>query len=151
MKNQKIYNRLALLIGLAFLIGTTACQVEDVVPGTGPDGQPPLFGTSWVLSELRGEEPLQGAEPTLAFDTENVVGQTGCNSFGGAYEARADGFIFFSDLVQTEIYCMEPEGVMEQEADYISALNQAAFFNIVDDRLELQDQAGENILVFVSE
>jgi heat shock protein HslJ len=130
---------------------SSACSPNVLDPETGRNDQPPLEGTSWILTELHGQNPLPGAEPTLTFDSENAVGQTGCNSFGGAYEAGPDGSIRFVELFQTEIFCMGPQGVMDQEADYLSALHQAAFYKYSDDRLEIQNMAAEITLVFEPE
>jgi heat shock protein HslJ len=141
---------LILVVGIIFT-AVAACGPNGVIPGTGPSDPERLDGTAWVLSELRGQPPLQGAEPTLAFDGENVGGDTGCNSFGGNYQTGPDRTIQFGELFQTEIFCMGPEGVMEQESVYMNALHQAAFYQMADNRLELQNQAGETILVFERE
>ena len=46
--------------------------------------------------------------------------------------------------------CTEPEGIMEQEAAYIEALMSAAHYQIVDNRLEFENEAGKAILIFQS-
>ena len=42
----------------------------------------------------------------------------------------------------------DPEGIMEQEAEYIETLMAASHFQIVDDLLEIKNEAGEIILIF---
>ena len=44
--------------------------------------------------------------------------------------------------------CLSPEGVMEQENAYVSALNSVTNYRVVDNRLELQDAGGETVLVY---
>jgi heat shock protein HslJ len=140
-----------MFLGVLLAAGAAACGPNGVIPGTGFDDGVVLDGTAWVLVDLRGENPIQGAEPTLSFDGGNAGGQTGCNSYGGDYQVGPGRSINFGELFQTEIYCMGPEGVMEQESDYMNALRQAAYYQITNNRLELQNQAGEKILIFERE
>lgn len=44
--------------------------------------------------------------------------------------------------------CSTPGGIMEQEAAYIEALRSAASYRVADDRLKIDNAAGETILVF---
>ena len=44
--------------------------------------------------------------------------------------------------------CPSPEGVMEQEKDYVAALTSAAAYVIDGDRLEILDADGETVLVY---
>ncbi len=52
---------------------------------------------------------LPGTEVTLSFhgDTD-VRGVGGCNSYGGTYTSALDGTLEFGELIQTEMYCVEP-------------------------------------------
>ena len=116
--------------------------------GLPPDEQPPLSDTQWMLVQMNEQEALEGAEPTLIFDDINVGGNTGCNHYGGEYTTGPDGALEFSELIQTEIACSEPEGVMAQEADYMDRLRLAASYQVIDDSLEILNQAGETTLIF---
>lgn len=51
----------------------------------------------------------------------------------------------------TEMDCPLPEGIMEQEGAYVETLGQAASYRLVGDRLEIQNAAGETILVFAGQ
>ena len=55
---------------------------------------------------------------------------------------------YLAPLAITEMACASPEGVMEQEAAYMEALQSAAAYRVVENRLELEDAAGETTLVF---
>jgi heat shock protein HslJ len=44
--------------------------------------------------------------------------------------------------------CTNPEGIMEQESEYIEVLMAASHYQIMDDRLEINDEAGELMLVY---
>lgn len=50
----------------------------------------------------------------------------------------------------TNLLCLEPEGVMEQEKEYLTTLRSAMTYEVSDSQLELKNQAGEVVLVFRS-
>jgi heat shock protein HslJ len=111
------------------------------------DSQSNLDGTSWVLITYNDILPIEGAKPTLQFDSGQVLGNTGCNHYGGDYQIKGDA-ISISDLFRTEMGCMDPEGVMEQERVYLDLLVTAQRFEVVDDVLVIFTDSGEK-LIFV--
>jgi heat shock protein HslJ len=76
-------------------------------------------------------------------------GSAGCNKYGGSYRATKES-LTLSGIYATEMGCMEPEGIMEQERAYLDALETAARYRVESDRLEVYDEAGAQILVFVN-
>ena len=106
-----------------------------------------LERTHWVLDTLNGSPPVAGTEITLQFEDGTAAGLAGCNSYGGSYEAT-DGRLSIPEIIRTEMACLEPEGVMEQENAYLMALQGAAAYRLVDDRLQIENAAGEATLVF---
>jgi heat shock protein HslJ len=114
----------------------------------GGEQAPPLAGTEWKLVELNGREPLQGTEVTLIFDEKRGGGNSSCNSYGGEYQSGPDGKLEFGEIEQTLMFCMEPEGVMDQETEYSNLLLQAANYRITNERLEIQDGGGNTILKY---
>jgi heat shock protein HslJ len=117
-------------------------------------GQPPapsaaLPGTEWVLVSLHGSAPMQGKAITLRFAEASVEGSAGCNTYGGSYTVSEDR-LRLSGVYATEMACMEPAGIMKQEQAYLTALGAAARFQVDGDRLEVYDQAGTQILAFVT-
>ena len=107
-----------------------------------------LAGTSWRLHSLTGNPLLADTAITIEFSENVVSGTTGCNHYEGSYQV-VDNSLFISDLFATEMACPEPAGVLEQEEDYLAALNVAASFQIAGDRLEILDEGGGQRLVFV--
>jgi len=113
-----------------------------------------LAGTEWELVTLNGKDLIGGTTITLEFTEMYLGGQMGCNGYGGSpdsgkYHAKSDGtFTLGSPFAVTVQLCTEPEGIMEQEAAYIEALMSAARYKIVGDRLEIENEAGETILIF---
>jgi heat shock protein HslJ len=117
---------------LAFvvLLGLTACA--GIVPGTGD----PLDGTSWVLTAYGTSSLIPGTEITLEWERGEVSGSAGCNTYGGTYKVSGDS-VSMTDLYNTEMACMEPEGVMDQEQDFLKLLRDARSFKIVDEHLQI--------------
>lgn len=137
------------MIMLVTIIALAACRGGDtpVAPPVGPD-VPSLQGSEWVLVSLNGQELVQGTNVTLAFAEKEAGGSAGCNHYGGPYTATNKGGFAMTEIAITEMYCMEPDGVMDQETVYTKALMSAAAYRVVDDRLEIDNAAGETVLVF---
>jgi heat shock protein HslJ len=73
-----------------------------------------------------------------------------CNHYEGRYKATRDS-LSVSDVFATEMGCLEPEGILEQETACLTALRTAATYQITADRLEMFDEAGIRVLVFVAQ
>ena len=93
-----------------------------------------LAGTTWRLIAINKHTPIDGTNPTIQFEDGLVSGQASCNSFGGNYQVAGDE-IKFDGLFMTEMYCMEPEGAMDQEMEYLGMLGSATRFEINGDQL----------------
>ena len=106
------------------------------------------------LISLNGNDLIKGTAITLDFSETYLGGQMGCNGYGGSpdsgkYFSEGDGTFQIGDpFAVTVQLCMDPEGIMEQEAEYIEILMAASQYQIVDDRLEIKDDAGEIMLVY---
>jgi heat shock protein HslJ len=112
-----------------------------------------LIDTSWELVSLNGKDLIEGTTITLVFTETYLGGQMGCNGYGGSpdtgkYNIKRDGTFQIGDpFAVTVQLCTEPEGIMEQEAEYIEALMNAVKFRMVDNRLEIDNGIGETILI----
>ena len=115
--------------------------------GPSPVGGASLEGTEWVLVMLDGDPPLAGTVPSAEFSADQINGSTGCNHFFGAYDVTGSD-ITFGPLGMTEMYCMDPEGVMDQEQGFMAGLASAASYRVTGTRLELLDGTGSVILAF---
>ncbi|MCC7161504.1 MAG: META domain-containing protein, partial [Anaerolineae bacterium] len=108
---------------------------------------PGLGGTKWDVVNLNNGKQavvsvLEGPKLTLAFGADNRVGgNSGCNTFSGTYES-GDGKLTIGPLASTLMACPEPAGVMEQEAQYLAALQKAATYEIAGDTLTIRDAEG---------
>jgi heat shock protein HslJ len=141
--------RVALLTILAALPSVAGCIPG--MPGVPqPTIQPPLVDTSWTLESLGPEgnqrSVLAGSEVTLSFTGDSEAsGNAGCNSYGGTYESGLNGTLSFTELFHTEMYCMTP-GLMDQEQAYLDALVAAERYVYVDGALHIS--GGGMLLVF---
>ncbi len=85
---------------------------------------------------------LPDTHVTAIFDDGSIMDSGGCNDYQGGYEVK-DDHISIGPLASNLAFCADPEGIMEQEASFFLALESAARFQIVADRLELVSEIGE--------
>ena len=111
-----------------------------------PSGDP-LEGTSWKLVFYRKSQVMDGADITASFSEGQVNGSAGCNSYFGAYTIKG-GEITFEQLGSTEMFCMEPDGIMDFEQMYLAWLMDAQTYRLTDDQLMIFRSDGE-ALTFV--
>ncbi len=120
----------------------------------------PLAGTLWqVIGYNNGKggvvSVVIGTELTAAFGEDgSLTGSAGCNNYSASYEldeaaGSSEGAISISPAASTRMFCAEPEGTMEQEAQYLAALEMASTYRIEGDRLQLRDANGSLIADYV--
>ena len=105
-----------------------------------------LSGTNWELVSYAGQTPIAGRAMTIEFDRNDIRGTTGCNSYFGSYRLK-DGQITIGDLGWTEMACMDPEGIMDQEQQVMRILSEAATISRDGSELRIRAAGGE-ILIF---
>ena len=124
------------LVGLAVLISAcSGIQTSEL-----------LDGTEWELRNIRKSTPIPGRKITIKFNDGEVSGIAGCNSYFGSVEIKGDA-INFGMMASTEMACMEPAGIMDQEQEYLKFLADVVIFEIADDQLILK-QAVQDQLTF---
>ena len=106
-----------------------------------------LAGSSWeVTGYNNGKQAvtsvLAGSTITAEFGKDGVLsGKGGCNDYSGPYVVTGNK-IKIGPLVSTRMACAEPAGVMEQETQYLAALESAATYKIEGNALELRTADG---------
>jgi len=118
-----------------------------VLAACGGSGASALRATSWELQSLNGNGLLPGTTITIKFSSDQVTGSAGCNQYAGSF-LTGDTTLSIDDVFSTEMGCMEPEGILEQEQVYLAALAAAAKYQTSADILIIFDQAGTQILEF---
>jgi heat shock protein HslJ len=79
---------------------------------------------------------------TLIFGDEGQLsGSSGCNTYGADY-AAGDTVIQIGAVVTTLIFCESPAGVMDQEAQFTTALSNAATYTVDGSTLTIRDADG---------
>ena len=135
---------LGMLLLLITVLGLIACST-----GTGGNM---LDDTLWVLESYGEPENLKAViadtEITAQFISaeETVKGSAGCNSYFGNYQLKGSQLSIPGPIGATEMYCMEPDGLMDQEQQYLAILQLAESYEI--DGNELQINCGSQVLIF---
>jgi len=137
------------ILGVAALIllSVAACTVPSLPGLPGLPGGDPLKGTSWRLVTLGGASLIPGTTITATFEEGQVHGSA-CNSYGGSYKVSGDK-ITVEALFMTEMACMDPQGVMEQERRYMEMLGMAQTFEVSSGQLQIFSAGGE-VLTFLA-
>jgi heat shock protein HslJ len=113
----------------------------------------PLAGTTWAMTSLNNGQQavvstLEGVDVTAIFESgDRVGGSAGCNAYSAEYKVNGSS-LTISQAVSTLMACETPAGVMEQEAAYLKALENAAAFKVRGSTLEIYDAGGILILSF---
>jgi heat shock protein HslJ len=106
-----------------------------------------LAGTSWnVIGYNNGKQAvtsvIAGTEMDIQFGADGTVsGNSGCNTYSGSYTVTGNQ-IQIGPLASTMMACGDPTGIMEQEQQYLAALQTAATYQIEDNVLELRTEDG---------
>lgn len=136
---QVIANRLELVNGEGALAAMFHAEVPVELPGT-----------TWMVTGYnngRGgvTSVIIGTELTVAFEDENLGGLAGCNNYTGSYEVDGDA-ISIGPLGVTRKFCSDPEGIMEQESEFLAALEGASTYEIQGDRMDMYFEDGARAL-----
>lgn len=136
--------KILVMLLLSSMIGLASCSYGSSIEDT-----------DWVLQSY-GEfgnlkDVLTDTEITAEFVSSEgtVEGSAGCNSYSGSYEVKDSQLSIPGPIAATEMYCMEPEGVMEQERQYLEILQAAKSYSVEDG--ELQINCGGQVLVYTAE
>lgn len=128
---------IALLVVMLLLIAV-GCQVLPGVPA------PAIDGTGWRATDVAGQPPVAGSEPTVFFDGGRIGGSTGCNSYGG--EVALEGTsVRLGEIATTLIGCEAAIGDVERRFSAALAASQRLTIR-ADGMLVLSGPAGD--LVF---
>ncbi len=129
---------------LIAVLGLTACgtstnevMLEDTVWVLESYGEPGNLKA--VIADTKITAEFVSAEKT-------VKGSAGCNSYFGGYELKGSQLSIPGPIGATEMYCMQPEGVMDQEQEYLAILQLAESYEIGGN--ELQINYGSQVLIF---
>ena len=129
MFKQVFYLALAVSLMVSML---AACGSRDEVN---------LDGTEWALTLLNGSSPIEGVSFTLVFSEGQVSGKSGCNSYFSDYTQDGESLSILV-LGSTLMACVEPAGLMDQEAEFQGVLANVDSFEVEGDQLRLETPDG---------
>jgi uncharacterized lipoprotein YbaY len=78
-----------------------------------------------------------------------LSGFGGCNDYSATYTTGADESIQIGPIAATQKACSDPAGVMEQESQYLAALQSATTYQVQGQQLSMQNTDGELAVQFV--
>lgn len=132
--NLKLSAALALMLGAALALAGCAS------PGAGPNAD-----GDWVLvsgQTADGEiEIVDGHAPQITIDGYAITGTGGCNQIGFA-EPDEELDDWPTEFVSTMMAC-DPPQIMEQEAQFLQALEDLEDVAVEDDQLVISGSASE--------
>ena len=114
-----------------------------------------LAGTTWTVTSYNNGQGgvvslIIGTEITAVFGEDGTLsGSAGCNNYTAAYEVDGEN-ISIGPAATTRMFCAEPEGIMEQESQYLAALQTAATYLIEGDRMEMRTAEGSLVAIFAA-
>ncbi len=120
--------------------GTVVTQQITITVNPAPSATNPLNGTAWQATSFNNGQgalvsPIVGTTLTARFDASNITGQSGCNDFSGGYSVSGSN-ISIGQLISGMMAC--EQNVMEQEQQYLAALQSASTYQFDGNRLILR-------------
>ena len=131
---------IAVMLSMFVVMNVTACSTVNSV----------LEDTKWFLRSygMQGnlEAIIEDTEITAIFNSAEgeVSGSSGCNRYWAGYEVKGSKLSIF-EMVFTEMACVSPEGVMEQEDVFLSLLTNAQSFEADDTTLTIFCSDGQQL------
>jgi len=98
-----------------------------------------LNDTEWQLATIDAQKVIPDTQITLLFEvnpdgrTGRISGSSGCNT----YNAEIKGFFSLGPVISTAASCDEPEGVMKQEGEYLTVLQNANGLSLEGNTLKI--------------
>ncbi|MCJ7735237.1 MAG: META domain-containing protein [Anaerolineales bacterium] len=132
--------RLNLTIPTLIIVILTSCSI---LPGSQMSD---LSGTAWTLVSYGGKAILPDTGMTAFFEPGDVTGTASCNHYFGSFKVKGNQ-ITITELGWTEMACLNPEGIMEQERKVMSLFSLAESFSFQDQSLVIKTSGGE-LMIF---
>jgi putative lipoprotein len=114
-----------------------------------------LVGSAWAVRGYNNGKGgvvslIYGTEMNATFDADGQMsGFGGCNGYSASYKTDGNN-IAIGPALGTQMFCEQPEGVSDQEQQYLAALGTAATYTIEGDRLQLRTAEGSLAVDYVA-
>ena len=155
MKKKSITGLIAIVAIAAILIFSGCIEEKSPAPvstplptATSTPTDISLGGNRWTLTSFIVEDdvrsPISGTTITASFEDGKISGTAGCNHYFGSYTI-VNGIII-EDLAATEMACLEPVGIMQQETQYLDILRDVTTYTIEEKQLTLSAEDGRALV-----
>jgi heat shock protein HslJ len=125
------FGGVAWILGLLIPFSLVGCASNQPTESGGTDPAA-LTGSVWRLDSASADALAtnvpQDVAVTIEFAAGEVSGHSGCNSYGGAYQAKDDGSISFGEFRSTLMACAKP--LSSLESGYMATLSKATTFSV---------------------
>lgn len=150
---KKLITQIVILLMLLLILNAIACSNNEKETQSTPTLQDDgisieLDGTQWALISINDSELIEGSHISLYFRNGSVWGSAGCNTYGGDYSTEDPNILKILGLVVTAIDCPSPEGVIEQEEEYVNTIHNSALYSVTDNKLTIYSSGNQKLLVF---
>lgn len=125
------------LVAVGLLVAGACSGDDDSVmsqPSSAP--VPAIDGKTYLSETVTGRDLVSGSRLRLSFDGGSLGADAGCNQMGGEYQVD-DGVLVVDQMMMTEMACMDPPGLMEQEQWFAEFLGSRPSIAEDADRLTL--------------
>ena len=141
--NRTCLRRLLLPAAAIFVMALGSACTTPPPPPAGPVG-------SWRVTRYMNagdglSSPVAGSTITLTINANGQLGGRACNSYGASWSVNGAA-IAIGNITSTVMACLSPEGVMQQEGDYFTALQAARTWRIEGDTLTLAHPRGTSVV-----
>ncbi|MEA3487926.1 MAG: META domain-containing protein, partial [Euryarchaeota archaeon] len=123
----------------------TPTPIPTLTPASTPTSSS-LEGNIWTLTNFIAESegdvrlPISGTTITARFEDGLIRGTAGCNQYSGPYTVTNK--IIIEEPERTEMGCLEPVGIMQQETQYFEILRDVTTYTIKENQLTLSTEDG---------
>jgi len=139
MQTQKILVALTAVVSLSL----ASCASSKLSADTSTDT---IKNTSWSLVSLPNQSLVPNALITLNVDNDKITGTDGCNRYNALYVLNEETLNINKNIATTMMACPEP--IMQQAANYTSALTQTTGYKIEGSQLTLVNAEGKPLATF---
>lgn len=134
-------SRISILLSIILLSACCTKKATSQKNNTKSSQKTTLIG-SWQLESLE-KSASKGKMPTLTFEKDKIYGNAGCNNYNADVNIK-ENEISFGFFIKTKMYCDN----MKIEKAFIAKLEKAKSYKIIDEKLKLYAEAGNELLSF---
>jgi heat shock protein HslJ len=149
MTKRTILLFLAVLVLIIPVYGMQSCDyITGEKPGSETTITAGLDGTQWKLISIDNINLLNDSYIYFQFsDNSSFWSYAGVNFIGGKYVITGNNTLSFTDMDSTAMASYN-QALMDQEKGFWQALGTVSTYRLNGNKLEMNDTAGANVLIF---